>query len=426
MPVEVAIPGEGKKRTIILSEWIKLRLYNPSGLWTSKTVHAVIAPSLCVPVLLGLPFLAHNKIVIDHDTRTVIDKTCGFDLLNPTPPPAPKPPKQKLKDFFCKLKDDRKLLVAELKMVCAERLCNIKQNFEDVKQVDAVAAVRQHIEILNSQDQLNCLSDAVKTKYKDVFSEIPHLDELPTDVYCRIQLKDASKTFVMRSYSTPCKYKEAWATLIQQHLNAGRIRPSNSAHASPAFLVPKADAIVLPRWVNDYRILNSNTVMDLHPLPRIDDILADCAKGKIWSKMDMTNSFFQTRVHPDDVHLTTVTTPLGLYEWLAMPMGLRNSPAIHQRRVTAALCEYIGKICHIYLDDIVIWSNDVAEHTRHIDLVMKALHKARLYCNPAKCKFYLTEMDFLGHHISIQGIEPNSSKVDRIIQWPTPKSATNV
>ena len=145
--------------------------------------------------------------------------------------------------------------------------------------------------------------------------------------------------------------------------------------------------MVLPRWVNDYQILNASTVTDSHPLPRIDDILADCEKGKIWSVLDMTNSFFQTRVHPDDVHLTAVTMPLGLYEWLVMPMGLRNSPAIHQRHVTAALREYIGKFCHIYLDDIVIWSQDVIKHMHHIDLIMKALQKARLYCNPKKMSF---------------------------------------
>jgi hypothetical protein len=158
----------------------------------------------------------------------------------------------------------------------------------------------------------------------------------------------------------------------------------------------------------------------------VDDILADCAKGKIWSKMDMTNSFFQKRVHPDDIHLMAVTTPLGLYKWLAMPMGLRNSPVIHQRRMTAALREQLGKICHIYLNDIVIWSSDVAEHTKHIALVMAALCKARLYCNPAKCRFYLKELDFLGHHISTRGIKPNSSKVERILNWPVPTSATEV
>jgi hypothetical protein len=182
------------------------------------------------------------------------------------------------------------------------------------------------------------------------------------------------------------------------------IRPSNSEHASLAFLVPKSDTTVLPQWVNNYRILNSNTVLNAHPLPHIDDILMDCAKGKIWSKMDMTNSFFQTHVHLDDVHLTAVTTPFSLYEWLAMPMGLCNSPAIHQQDVTTALHKLLGRICHIYLDNIVIWSNTIAEHTVHVKMVLNALCKAKLYCNLRKCRFYLLELDFLGHHISsIQG-----------------------
>jgi hypothetical protein len=160
------------------------------------------------------------------------------------------------------------------------------------------------------------MSEAVKTKYSKVFNLIPHVDELPTDVYCHIKLKDASKTILMWTYTLPWKYKAAWAELIQQHLNAGRIRPSNSAHASLAFLVPKADSVVLPRWVNDYHQLNANTVLDAFLLPHVNDILADCAKGKIWSKMNMTNSFFQTQVHPNDVHLTAMTTPFGLYELL--------------------------------------------------------------------------------------------------------------
>jgi hypothetical protein len=77
----------------------------------------------------------------------------------------------------------------------------------------------------------------------------------------------------------------------------------------------------------------------------------------------MTNSFFQTRVHPDDVHLTAVTTSLGLYKWLTMPMGIKNAPAIHQQCMTAALRKFLGKICHIYRDNIIIWSGNVAEHT---------------------------------------------------------------
>jgi hypothetical protein len=224
----------------------------------------------------------------------------------------------------------------------------------------------------------------------------------------------------------PRKYREAWRTLIEQHLEAGRIRPSCSAHASPAFIIPKADPTVLPRWVNDYRALNENTIADAHPLPRVDDILNDCAKGKIWGVIDMTNSFFQTKLHPDDIHLTAVSTPFGLYEWLVMPMGLKNAPAIHQRRVTAALRQWIGKICHIYLDDIIIWSDTMEEHIKNVDTILGALRAAGLYCNPRKTHLFETEIDFLGHHVSSKGIEADGKKIERIVNWPTPQSATQV
>jgi hypothetical protein len=175
-------------------------------------------------------------------------QTSTFCIRNLLPPP----PKQKLKDFFAELKEDQKLMVAELKMVCAERQNIIMNQFEPVKPFDCITSIRQQIDVLNSREQLDRLSDSVKKKYQSVFDPIPHLDDLPTDVYCHIKLKDASKTFATQSYTTPRKYKEAWTTLIQQHLDAGCIRPSNSAHASPAFLVPKSDHLVLPRWVNDY------------------------------------------------------------------------------------------------------------------------------------------------------------------------------
>jgi hypothetical protein len=74
--------------------------------------------------------------------------------------------------------------------------------------------------------------------------------------------------------------------------------------------------------VNDYRKLNNVTIPNNYPLPCIDNILADCSQGKIWGKIDMTNSFFQTLVHPDHVKYTATLTPFGLWEWVVMPMGL--------------------------------------------------------------------------------------------------------
>ena len=133
------------------------------------------------------------------------------------------------------------------------------------------------------------------------------------------------------------------------------------------------DLTVDPQWVNDYWALNSNTVRDNFPLPCIDDILADCRKGKIFGKMDMTNSFFQIQVHPDNIHLTAVRMPWGLYEWTIMPQGGCNAPATHQCQMTDALQELIGKICHVYLDDIIIWSQTVEEHEQNCATVLEAL-----------------------------------------------------
>ena len=120
--VELTMASDGKKIVLELNEWVKLQLYNTKSWWTLKTVCAIVAPGLCSPVILRLPFLSHNHIVIDHHAHTVINKESGFGLLNPTPPPTPLQPKMKLKDFFLQLQEDRKLMVAELKWICADRL----------------------------------------------------------------------------------------------------------------------------------------------------------------------------------------------------------------------------------------------------------------------------------------------------------------
>jgi hypothetical protein len=190
----------------------------------------------------------------------------------------------------------------------------VNASCEPVKGIDIVAAIHGHIEQLAAVEQLEKLNLEIHETYADVFKPIPHVDEMPDMVQCKIKLKDTSKTIATRSYSCPWKFREAWGILIQQHLDARHIHPSSLEHASPAFLVLKADNAVLPRWVNDFRQLNANTITDSHPLPCVDNILADAGCGKIWSKLDMTDSFFHTKMDPESIHLTAVTTPLGLYE----------------------------------------------------------------------------------------------------------------
>ena len=100
-----------------------------------------------------------------------------------------------------------------------------------------------------------------------------------------------------------------------------------------------------------------------------------------------------------------------------MPMGCHNSPAMHQHHITLVLKDHIGKICHVYLNNIIIWSNSIEEHERNITSVLQALHDAHPFCSIKKSKHFLTEIDFLGHHISSCGMEANPSKVQKVLDW---------
>ncbi|SCV69303.1 BQ2448_2323 [Microbotryum intermedium] len=213
----------------------------------------------------------------------------------------------------------------------------------------------------------------------------------------------------------PVSQYESKRRLLDEHLAAGRLRPSSSEYSSPAFIIPKkgmdTDPSIMPRWVNDYRILNAATVPDRTPLPLPDEILSVSARARFWSKIDMTNSFFQTKMAKEDIPKTAVATPWGLFEWVVMPMGLSNAPATHQRRVNEALSNLIGKSCFVYLDDITIFSNTIEEHQQHVREVLEALRRADLYCSPKKTELFTTSCDFLGHVISRNGIAADQSKL---------------
>lgn len=265
-PVDVAL-NNGLNSRSELHEYVKLSLTSLDLLWTSKTVKALIAPNLCMPVILGLPFLIHNTIVTDHAACSCIDKSTNYNLLNPLPISPPPSPKPRLCEQLKETKADKKLVLSELLMVCNDRFKIHKLRPKVTENFNVAAAIRDHIVILSSQEKLSKIEANLKLEFKEVFEPIPHASELPSTVFASIHLKNAEKTIKTRSYPSPRKYKEAWGILIQQHLDAGRIQPSSSPFASPAFIVPKANPNVLPRWVNDYRQLNENTITDSHPLP---------------------------------------------------------------------------------------------------------------------------------------------------------------
>lgn len=435
----------GSSQVHSLSSYVKLRPRSTDGLFLSTPLRAFVAPSLVTDVILGLPFLQSNRLVLDHGCitcTTTLANDHQYDLLHPSSPLS-KPPaawrRSHVKASEIRAARRRARPAVANVLLGQEMATKLDARLRRHPSRDArgdcaegvIAALRGRIEEINSvatlQEQLKRMDGEMKKEYAELFpDDIPAVHHLPDQVFHRFRLKDAEKVVSRREYSCPKKLRDVFKVLLDGHLAAGRIRPSDSEYASPAFLIPKADPTALPRWVNDYRALNENTIADRFPLPRIDDILADCGRGQFWGKLDMTNAFFQTKVHPDDIKYTAVRTPFGLYEWVVMPQGCRNAPSTHQRRMVAALRHLIGKICHVYLDDIIIWSSTLAEHIRNVRAVLDALREASLYCSLKKTSLFCIELDFLGHRISRDGIQADANKALKISQWPQPRTATDV
>ncbi|CAK5268356.1 unnamed protein product [Mycena citricolor] len=153
---DVATANGLKSKQTKLHEYVKLRALSLDQCWESNVTHALMAPSLCVDVILGLPWLERNHIVIDAEARTVIDKRVQYNLLDPAPLPPKPSPRLGLKDCLKRTRADLGLLQAELKAVCkTRRLDMLSRNlFEPVKETDMVAAIRERIDVLSNWEAL--------------------------------------------------------------------------------------------------------------------------------------------------------------------------------------------------------------------------------------------------------------------------------
>ena len=109
-----------------------------------------------------------------------------------------------------------------------------------------------------------------------------------------------------------------------------------------------------------------------------------------------------------------------------MPFGLTNAPATFQAYINRALAGLVDIICIVYLDDILVFSQTREAHIEHVCAVLDRLQRAKLYANPKKCILFTSEVEFLGHVVSKEGISMDDSRVEVVKQWPTPKSYHNI
>ena len=146
----------------------------------------------------------------------------------------------------------------------------------------------------------------------------------------------------------------------------------------------------------DYRALNKATVRDRYPIPRIDELLARLSTSKVFSKIDLRSGYHQIRIAPDDTEKTAFTTRYGSYEFLVMPFGLCNAPGSFQRYMNSVLGDIVDQFVVIYLDDILIYSDNETDHMGHLREVLTKLKENQLMARAHKCEFLRDHIEFLG------------------------------
>lgn len=211
---------------------------------------------------------------------------------------------------------------------------------------------------------------------------------------------------------------------VEGMLREGVIRESHSPWSSPVVLVKKPNGGW--RFCVDFRRLNAVSRKDVHPLPRIDDILDVLQGVRFFTTLDLTSGYWQVGIKEEDKPKTAFACGPGLYEFNVIPFGLCNAPATFQRMINKVLSGLLWKVCLAYLDDIVIFSKTLSTHLYDLEQVFEALDCAKLRLNTEKCAFAKNEIKYLGHVLTGEEIRPDPEKVSAIENFPTPKTKKQV
>ena len=252
------------------------------------------------------------------------------------------------------------------------------------------------------------------TEFADVFSDAPGRTTLGVH---HIELFPDTRPIRCTPYRLSPDKAKVLKEELSNLLDQGIVEESSSPWASPIVMVPKADGTL--RLCTDFRKVNSVTVPDPFPLPRIEDLLDRVGKAKYLTKLDMTRGYWQVPLDDVSVPISAFVTPHGHFQWRYMPFGLRNAPATFSRLVNKLLMGLEG-FCAAYLDDIIIFSDTWEEHLSHIRAVLTRVREAYLTLSPKKCHFAVAEVDYLGHHVGLGRVQPRAQKVQALLSFPAP------
>jgi hypothetical protein len=168
--------------------------------------------------------------------------------------------------------------------------------------------------------------------------------------------------------------------------------------------------------------LNEVMIKNNYPLPRIEDLFDQMRGAKVFLKIDLRSGYHQLKIRTEDIPKTAFTTRYRLYEFLVMSFGLTNAPAYFMNLMNKVFMEYLDQFVVVFIDDILVYSQNKEEHEDHLRLVLQKLRDNQLYA----CDFWLKEVAFLGHITTNGGIKVDPGKISEILNWKQPTDVSKI
>ena len=211
---------------------------------------------------------------------------------------------------------------------------------------------------------------------------------------------------------------------VKRLSDQGLIEPSTSPWSSALVLVKKKDGSL--RCCVDYRLLNAATIKDSYPLPRIDDTLDALVGSKWFSTLDLKSGYHQVPVAEVDRPKTAFSAGNSLWQWRVLPFGLSNAPATFERLMESVLAGMHWRTLLVYLDDIIVFGKTFEEELQRLEEVFRRMRRANLKLSPKKCLLFRSEVPFLGHIVSRDGVRTDPIKTTAVAEWPVPANVTEL
>ena len=262
-------------------------------------------------------------------------------------------------------------------------------------------------------------------KYTDVFSKSKAETLTPYHPYdLQIDLEKDSHPPIGTIYSLSKFEQEVLKEFIDENLTNGFICLTSSSYGAPVLFVKKKDGSL--RLCIDFCRLNKITKGDQYPLPLISDLLDSPRKARIYTKIDLQHAYHLVHIAEGDEWKIAFCTCYGAFEWSVMLFGLTNTLAAFQCFMNDVFSNLLDVCVVVYLDDILIYSDNITQHWSHVKEVLKRLWKARLYAKAEKCEFHSDSIKYLGYVLSPSGLTMSDAKVKTIQEWPEPKKVKHI